>query len=69
MKLTDIALRLSNHFRYNHLPGNILIGKHRIWPKLTPNYKRHLLQRIDTEIENMKLISRSYLTKVCLFNY
>ena len=64
MKLTDIVLRLSNHIQFRHIPGNILNGKHRIWPKLTPKYKRYLLRRIDTEIDNMKCISRPFISHV-----
>lgn len=63
MKLTDIVLRLSNHIRFHRIPGNILIGKHRIWPSLTQKNKRHLLRRIDTEINNMKYISRPFISQ------
>lgn len=64
MKLTDFVLRLSNHIPFKHIPGNILNGKHRIWPKLTPKYKRYLLRRIDTEIDNLKCISRPFIAAV-----
>jgi hypothetical protein len=30
---------------------------------MTPKYKRHLLARIDTELENMKYIGRSCMTE------
>lgn len=62
MKLTNCLLRFSNFIRFEHVPGNILIGKHRIWPKLTPKYRRVLMNRINIELENMKHISRSYLS-------
>ena len=63
MKLTDCFLRLTNHIRFQRVPGNILIGKHRIWPKLTSKTKRYLLNRIDIELNNMKCISRSFMSK------
>ena len=67
MQLTNYLLRLSNHISFKHIPCNILLGKHRIWPKLTPKYKRHLIRKIDTEIENMKYISRPYIQHVNTF--
>ncbi|CAF0877143.1 unnamed protein product [Brachionus calyciflorus] len=63
MQFTQVVYRLSNHIRYQHIPGNILNGKHRIWPKLTPKHKRVLLRDIDREINNMKLISRPFITE------
>ena len=39
-------------------------SKHRIWPKLNVKYKRVLLRRIDTELNNMKLISRPFISPV-----
>jgi hypothetical protein len=44
----------------------VLKSKHRIWPKLTPKFKRYLVNRIEIEVENMKHISRTYLTKVLI---
>lgn len=53
---------MTNHLYMKHVPGDILTGKHRIWPKLTPRYKRHLLRNIDTEINNMKVLAKPFIT-------
>jgi len=63
MHLTNLVLRFSNHIRFERIPGNVLIGKHRIWPKLTTKHKRYLLNQIDGELDNMKHISQSYITR------
>ncbi|RNA44536.1 steroid receptor RNA activator 1 [Brachionus plicatilis] len=60
MQLTVALYRLSNHIKFHNVPGNILNGKHRIWPKPNTKQKNFLLRKIDTEINNMKLISRPY---------
>jgi len=62
MKLTVSLLRMSNHLSLKHIPGDILTGKHRIWPKLNLKYKRHMLRNIETEISNMKCLARPFLS-------
>jgi len=64
MKLTQSFLRMTNHLFMKHIPGDILTGKHRIWPKLMPKHKRHLLRRVDQEINNMKLLTNPFVTSV-----
>lgn len=62
MKLVPSLLRnMTNHLFMKHIPGDILSGKHRVWPKLTPKYKRHLLRQIDQEINNMKYCSKPFI--------
>ena len=63
MKLTDCLLRFTNHIRFQRVPGNILIGKHRIWPKFNSKAKRYLLNQIDIELNNMKWLSRTCMSK------
>lgn len=62
MHLTQSLLRMSNHLYMKHIPGDILSGKHRVWPKLTTKYKRFLLKNINQEIENMKFLSKPFVT-------
>ncbi|KAI3385499.1 hypothetical protein SNEBB_003400 [Seison nebaliae] len=60
MKITSTLFKLNIRYKFSHVPGNILTGKHRIWPRLTPGVKRHLLRSMEREMNNMKFISNSY---------
>jgi len=53
---------MTNHLYMKHIPGDILTGKHRVWPKLNQKYKRYLLKNIDREIDNMKVLAKPYIT-------
>lgn len=58
MRITATLLR---SFR-KATPGNIYIGKHRKWPKVTEEAFENKIKRLKIEEENMFLLRHPYLT-------
>ncbi|CAF1630101.1 unnamed protein product, partial [Adineta ricciae] len=69
MKLSLILLKQVSQFRFTNyvptrrIPGNVLLGKHRVRRTLGQGEKRDMQQRIEIELENMAHLSRPYLTE------
>ncbi|KAI0979281.1 hypothetical protein GJ496_000828 [Pomphorhynchus laevis] len=61
VKCLAVNSRFSNHLKLKRIPGNILTGKHRIYPRLSFGHKRHLMLAMEMEVNNMKYLSNPYL--------
>ncbi|CAF4057365.1 unnamed protein product [Rotaria magnacalcarata] len=55
--------RLTNYIPTRRIPGNVLLGKHRVRRTLSESEKLDMKRRIEIELENMAHLSRPYLTE------
>ncbi|CAF2515277.1 unnamed protein product [Rotaria sp. Silwood2] len=69
MRLSIVLLKQVSQFRFSNyiptrrIPGNVLLGKHRVRRTLSLGEKRDMQQRVEIELENMAYLGRPYLTE------
>ncbi|CAF3369711.1 unnamed protein product [Rotaria socialis] len=69
MRLSIVLLKQVSQFRFSNyvptrrIPGNVLLGKHRVRRTLSESEKLDMQRKIEIELENMAHLSRPYLTE------